>query len=358
MGVQGLGEEWLWAPDHNGKLHGPYPDYSLRIAPGTGLWIEKNTVCSSLYNRDLSQAVWVKTNCTAAQDQIGQDVYATANAASSLTATAGGATCLQTITRSIRDFRVSAYVKRLLGVGDIEMTVDGGSTWTAITGSIHSADYSLVSIPYQNLANPEVGFRIATSGDAIAVDFFQCQDGRTVDTPVMRDTDIGWRSDELPTFNTTGSSAFNAGQLHIRNIMMDTVSSYFFEVSSDEEDTTRRVYGSAALGEMYIRSIASGGQFTFGNQNTGSAAITTNLANQGLYNYNRVASVLGGGGCKVCLNGGAISTNSSKARWGTYYNHIGFANNGGSTQAMGGNIRRMAMWMRELDDGELQRMTS
>ena len=357
MGIQGLSAERLFAPDRNGKLYGPYPANSLRIANGTGLWVEKNTVCSTVFNRDLTNAMWVKTNITATRDQAGQDVNETANTGTRLTATGANATCLQSVTRTIRDFRVSAYVKRVTGTGVIEMTVDGGSTWVDVTSQIGATDYALVSIPYQNLANPQPGFRIVTSGDEIAVDFFQCQDGRFVDTPVIWDGGIASRGNELATFNTTGTVHYNDGQRLIRRICMDTPSSYLFEFSGVEENTTSRIYGSATLGEMYMNSVAAGAGIQFGNTNLGSRAVTANAATYGGA-FNKAVGVARGTGCKVCLNGGAVATNTGGARYGVYYDHIGFGNNGGSTQAMGGCIKRMTMWDKELDNGEMQRLTT
>jgi hypothetical protein len=61
------------------------------------------------------------------------------------------------------------------------MTMDGGTTWTPITVT---ASWTRVSIPSQTLANPVVGFRIVTSGDAIAVDIVQNEDGAFATSPI------------------------------------------------------------------------------------------------------------------------------------------------------------------------------
>lgn len=124
-----------------------------------------------LHSRDLTNAAWVKTNCTALKDQAGAD--GVASAASKLTATAGNATCLQSITLASSARYQSAYVKRITGTGVVEMTMDN-VTWTPVTVT---ASWTRVTIPTQTLANPTVGFRIVTSGDEIAVDFVQNEDG-------------------------------------------------------------------------------------------------------------------------------------------------------------------------------------
>jgi len=128
-----------------------------------------------LWNRDLTQAAWVKTNCTPAKDQLGAD--AILNSASSLVATAANATCLQAITLASSLRTQTAYIKRLVGSGEIDMTMDGGTTWTNITGQLLTTGYVRIGIPNQTLANPSVGFRIVTNGDKIAVDFVQNEAG-------------------------------------------------------------------------------------------------------------------------------------------------------------------------------------
>jgi hypothetical protein len=143
-------------------------DHDLATGVPRGLLIEPARTNILTAPRDLTNAAWTKTNVTAAKDQTGID--GVSNSASKITATAGNGTCLQSVTLSSSARGQSAYVKRITGSGTIEMTMDGGSTWTAVT--VTSA-WTRVTIPQQTLANPNVGFRIVTNGDAIAVDYVQ-----------------------------------------------------------------------------------------------------------------------------------------------------------------------------------------
>ncbi len=152
-----------WAPDPVTALVQQY----LLLEPAA-----TNVV---LQNRDLTNAAWTKTSCTPAKDQIGVD--GTANGASSLVATAGNATCLQAITLASSQRFQTAYVKRLIGSGEVDMTTDGGTTWTNITSGLSATLWTRISIPAQTLANPSVGFRLVTNGDKIAVDFVQNETG-------------------------------------------------------------------------------------------------------------------------------------------------------------------------------------
>jgi hypothetical protein len=170
--------------------------------------IETTKTNRALFNRDMTNAAWVKTTMTAAKDQTGIDNVA--NAASSLTATAANATVLQAIVLASGARAQSAFVKRITGVGVIQMTMDGGTTWTAIpvTGA-----YVQVSIPTQTLANPSFGFRIVTSGDAIAVDMVQNEDGIDVTTPIATAGAIASRNTDdyrLPFFGPQRSLSLYA----------------------------------------------------------------------------------------------------------------------------------------------------
>jgi hypothetical protein len=118
--------------------------------------------------RDLTNVAWVKTNMTAVR-AIGAD--GRANAASSLTSTNTPATCIQVLPAlgGAADRRFGVYVKRLVGVGTVEITIDN-VFFTAVSGLINSSGFTLVGVG-KNAANRSVGFRLGTIGDSIAVDF-------------------------------------------------------------------------------------------------------------------------------------------------------------------------------------------
>lgn len=123
-----------------------------------------------LWNRDLTNAVWVKTNATATKNQVGAD--GAANSASLITATANNGTILQTFTSSVFDRAFQIDVKRVSGTGTLEATIDGGTTWQTITPASSSYDVMSPKVIFQAaVTNPVVGFRIGTSGDSFAVDF-------------------------------------------------------------------------------------------------------------------------------------------------------------------------------------------
>lgn len=191
----------------------------------------------AIYRRDLTNAAWAKTNMTTAKTSIGAD--GATNAATRLTASAGNATVLQTLTHASTARSYTAYIKRITGTGAIQMTMDNGSTWTTVATS---APYTRVTIPTQTLANPVFGFRIVTSGDAVDVDYNQMEDGvfpttvieGAADTAVTRLADAASCALTTLPVDTSGGTIFIEGRAYY-----DAAGSGFprlFNISADTSD--------------------------------------------------------------------------------------------------------------------------
>jgi len=136
-----------------------------------------------------------------------------ANTATTLTATAADAVILQPISLVSAARCASAYVKRRTGTGTISFTQDGGSTWTDITSLINSSTWSRVQIT-ATLANPSVGFKISTSGDAIDVDCVQNEAGAEATSPIVTTTTTVSRNGDSLTYQTTGNIDFAVGTVY------------------------------------------------------------------------------------------------------------------------------------------------
>ena len=150
----------------------PRFDYNPLTGALNGLLIEQASTNVAIQNRDRTNAAWVKVTTTAALDQTGID--GTANSASSLTATGGNATTLQTVVHVSSTDTYSVYIKRITGTGEIDISTDG-TTWTNVTAQINSSSYSRVTITQAAVVNPAFGIRIVTNGDKIAVDYSQLE---------------------------------------------------------------------------------------------------------------------------------------------------------------------------------------
>lgn len=215
-----------------------------------------------LHNRDLTNAAWVKTNMTAAKDQTGSD--GVANSASSILATAGNATVLQAITLASSARYQSAYVKRITGSGTIEMTMDNGATWTAITVT---GAWTRVTIPTQTLANPTVGFRIVTSGDKIAVDFAQNENGTFATSPIDTTTVAVTReADQMTLPLAVGPMALS--------VYLDCVS-IGIGYGSDSHRLWQISNAAGGTPTMLLINNATSNGRVYGQHHNGSASVTS-----------------------------------------------------------------------------------
>jgi len=108
---------------------------------------------------DLTKVAWTKNNIIATK--YGAD-------SSILTAMADNGLCTQTIVGVNAEKVFLAYVKRITGVGRVDITTDG-VTWTNVTRKINSDSYTPVITKTQMLEHCVIGFRLGTYRDEIAV---------------------------------------------------------------------------------------------------------------------------------------------------------------------------------------------
>ena len=166
----------------------------LRPTPTvSGLLIEEARTNRILWCRDATQTNWVNTDIAAAKDQVGID--GVANAASSLTATAGGGTCIQSVTLVSGARTCSVYLKRITGTGIVQVTLDG-QTWSTV--DLSDTEWRRIALS-GTLTNPVLGIKLATSGDAVAMDYGQVEDGLFATTPILTTTATATRAAEVAT---------------------------------------------------------------------------------------------------------------------------------------------------------------
>jgi hypothetical protein len=160
-----------------------------------GLLIEESRANRILWCRDATQANWTKTNVTAAKDQTGID--GVANAASSLTATANDGTCIQTITLASGSRTGSVYLKRITGTGNVQVSLDG-STYSTV--DLSASEWRRIVLS-GTVTNPTVGIKIAVSGDAVAMDYGQVEDGAGASSPILTTTASVTRASDVATIS-------------------------------------------------------------------------------------------------------------------------------------------------------------
>jgi hypothetical protein len=165
-----------------------------------GVLLEELRQNSALWGSDFTNAVWTKTTMTTAKTATGPD--GVANSASTLTASAGNATALQTTVLGSAARTVACFMKRRTGSGTVELTMNGGSNWSSVTVP---TDWGLVQMASATSSNPTIGIRIVTNADAIDVAWFTLEDGANITSPIETfGASVQRAADSL----TLGTSAF------------------------------------------------------------------------------------------------------------------------------------------------------
>lgn len=291
-----------------------------------------------LHNRDLTQAVWVKSNVAAARTQTG--ITGIANSATLLTATAVGGTVMQSVSLASSARAQTAYVKRIAGAGAVEMTMDGGATWTAVTVT---ASWTRVSCPSQTLANPQVGFRLSTSGDQIAVDFVQNEGGTYPTSPietgaaaVVRPADSLW----LPTAAWLGAEMTMLCWSRLGRV--NTSGSYVaWEVGS--------LAGSSRVTEYISSGNGSAGLAEIDGTALGVVSV---LGSRPAGTVRRMATASSSAGRRMSGDGAAVVGSATPSPI-DYAQRLGVGMRTNNTLQFDGHIQRLVCISRHLDDAQI-----
>lgn len=351
-----------WQPNRAGILV-QTPAFFLRRTD-LGLFADPQTTNQCLQSRTFTNAAWAKTNVTAAMSQVGMDGFN--NTAGLITATAANGTLLQAITITSAPVLTSFYLKRVSGVGAVTITQDG-TTFTDVTAQLNTAGYVRVVSGVQTLSSLSVGIQLATSGDAVAIDFAQAETsniaGITLNgnptTPIVTTTATVNHGIDEPAINTTGSQP-NAGLLIMTNVLAyGGPWCVFAQYSGSPFNTSlagQAGFVVASDAQIDIRGGADGGPVSF------LTSITANSGNAGFGNTNKVVGRCNASGATCSLNGGALSTYASANKPvgpGSAGTHCGLGNNGGTNGPgpLNGSIQRLAFWKGELTDGQMMELS-
>ena len=145
-----------------------------------GLLVEASGQNQALWSRDLSvSGTWAASGITAVRNAVGAD--GAASGATTLTATAASATITQNISHASQSRIFSAYMRRVSGTGEIQLTTNGGTNWQTVTLTTAFAPFNSGA---QTVASGQVGIRMIASGDVIEVDFTQAEVGPIATSPI------------------------------------------------------------------------------------------------------------------------------------------------------------------------------
>ena len=284
----------------------PRLDYNYATGACNGLEIEQASTNVAIQNRDLTNAAWVKVTATAALDQTGID--GAANSASSLLATAGKATTLQTVVHVSSTDTYSVYLKRLTGTGEIDLSLDG-TTWTAATSSIctlgngSGATASALlttawvrcTITQATVVNPAFGIRIVTNGDKIAVDYNQVEVLGFATSPIATTTVAVARNADSATI-ATSLFPFNP---NLGTLFVADVPNYLITGA-----TRLSPVGSNTSNSFPALELNGGANLRIPGS-TVLAATAATLATQTLY---KIAGTYQTGDAAISLNGSSVGT--------------------------------------------------
>lgn len=188
---------------------GPRFIYDRATLRSLGYFSEEPRTNLALWSDDLTNAAYTKSNLTTAKTAEGPD--GVTNSATTCTATAANATALQSITSASAARVTTFYLKRRTGTGTVNVTQDNGTTWTAV--DLSGGDWVRGVTPVATAANPIVGIRVVTSGDA--VDVYGCQHELTL-TASPHPTSL------IPTTSATVARAADSASLLISSFPYNT----------------------------------------------------------------------------------------------------------------------------------------
>lgn len=293
----------------------PFPSNAAAITNfGLGVWQAATNV--ALWSRDLTNAVWTASNVTVAKTATGADGIA--SGASLLTATAANGTVEQSFTIASAAQCVSAYVKRVTGSGEIDITLNGGTSWTNIASLLTTTGY--VRVPTAGLsatlANPKIGFRIVTNGDAIAVDFVQLETGTFPTPPIPTTNAAVTRAADAVSLKYSfgaGYTLFGKGVPYAPVSFSGT--QVIFEASDGTANNRLLLYRSATTAAPGVNNV-SGGTATA----IGLAATWGQLSNAALVGATAVGSQRANfGGTAGGSGTGALPIGLNKLTLGSRY---------------------------------------
>lgn len=261
-----------------------------------GIVFEEARTNTVLQCRDMTNAAWTKSNMTTALTATGIDGIA--NSATILTASAGNATVLQSITLGSAAFTGSFWLQRLAGSGNVDITVDNGTTWTTQTLTTTWTQFQRT----QTLANPTIGIRIVTGGDSIAADFGQGEAGSYATSPIQTAGVTVTRAADIVTFTS-------------QNALVLASASMFFQTFGNEGITTGARFLSTGGGthldivsttQIVANDSANAATATIGSSGTASGTVKSAF---GLDNTSM--TIVANGGVQVTQSTSAWTTNST-----------------------------------------------
>ena len=286
---------------------------------------------------------WVPTTLTVTANTLVAPSGITT--ADTLTATAGNATLLQSITSASATRTFQIWLKRKTGSGNIDLTVDNGTTWTT---KVINTTWTRYEISQAAVTNPVVGIRIVTNSDEVYAWGGQLESQPMATSYIQTTTASVVRNADVLTFPNAGN-------------VSDTVGTVLMEATPAFDIPNSATIGYSSLYLMDFDGGAASGRITTANNTLYRYDGTTLIGSPAwtpLKNITySIGSRHGSEGQRNFLNG---TTGTNVAFDGSINSgaNMTIGGYGGSTSYnWGGNIKNVKIWKRALSDIAIETLT-
>lgn len=245
-------------PDDNGVWQA-FGSGEVGVTYRAGEWWvipQRQATNSQTYSATQTNAVYTKTNTLAAKTSTG--MRGDANGACSVVADASGGTIMASAITAGNTFYhgFRLFLKRQIGTGTIEVTLDNGSTWQDVTAELAAGTGFVEIVREQQVTNPQCGIRITTSGDSVIIGNWETH----LD---VRNSGLNIRGGS-PIFTTT-----TAG----------TISHHGMTCSLDNHSNTRGAWYMEVMPLFNEVEVGSGDYFVITFDGTDADSTPCNMAN-------------------------------------------------------------------------------
>ena len=184
------------------SYYGPRFDYDPSTLSAKGLLIEGSTTNRVLYSQTFATTGagtphWTEQHIT--RNSTNNTDPAGGSTALRITTSNPTGTLLNNVNLASAQRTFSIYLRRVSGTGNVELTLDGGTTWTAQSITSSWARYSITATSTAN-----VGVRIVENGDSIELWGAQVEDGAAASSYIQTGTSTVQRANDVCSL--TGSN--------------------------------------------------------------------------------------------------------------------------------------------------------
>lgn len=308
------------------------------IITSRGISIEGARTALSKRSRRLDDtSYWTLSSMTTSTVQ---GVDGVSGSATRLTASGANATALGFAnTAGSAACRLAPFIRRIAGTGNIDLTLDGGSTWTTVSAT---SLYTRLPIG-QTLANPRVGIRIVSSGDSVDIDFANGETGAFDSSPIESDTGLVTRPADVCSIAVSGLAYPLTMFARIERVVDTGGSEDYFDIRATDNNNRTRIGVNGS--DLAFVQVNQGGADQGSVTVAGSMAVATPYKMAARVNTNSIQ----------IARGGTLGTEDTTATLPTTPNEVRL----GQGNTPFGYISQAAIWSNlAFSDANLQGVTS